>query len=104
MLASETEKDDVNEDRGGIVRVDPTIPWSRGRLDRRFLCGIFTIRRTACGGTGEAAGGGDDSRASQLLAIRIAKLRILKGRTRVEVLEVDGGSFESSGAAAERVE
>jgi hypothetical protein len=26
LLASETEKDDVNEDRGGIVRVDPTIP------------------------------------------------------------------------------
>lgn len=53
---------------------------------------------------GRSGGGGDDSRASQLLAIRIAKLRILKGRTRVEVLEVDGGSFESSGAAAERVE
>jgi hypothetical protein len=35
---------------------------------------------------------GDDSRASQLRAIRIAKLRILKGTTRVEVLEVEGGA------------
>jgi len=33
LLASETEKDDVNEDRGGIVKVDPTIP-SRGEGGR----------------------------------------------------------------------
>ena len=26
LFASETEKDDVNEERGGIVSVDPTIP------------------------------------------------------------------------------
>jgi hypothetical protein len=32
LFASETEKDDVNEDRGGIVKVDPTIPW-RGGLE-----------------------------------------------------------------------
>ena len=34
MFASETEKDDVNEDRGGIVSVDATITSVVGRLDR----------------------------------------------------------------------
>jgi hypothetical protein len=30
LFASETEKDDVNEDRGGIVSVDPTMPRRGG--------------------------------------------------------------------------
>jgi hypothetical protein len=54
LLASETEKDEVREDRGGIVSVDPTIQAGE-RLD-------------------------SDNRnreSSQLMAIRIKELRII---------------------------
>lgn len=40
MLASETEKDDVNEDRGGIAKVDSTIPSRRGEAKEGSKGGI----------------------------------------------------------------
>jgi hypothetical protein len=57
LFASETEKDDVNEDRGGIVSVDATI--------------------TSGGGEIRYSGGNRNRGSSQLTTIVIAELRII---------------------------
>lgn len=87
MLASETEKDDVNEDRGGIAKVDPTIPsWGEevgwlGELRNGEGERELGVNGEGRSGFASPRGGVERERSRSRMRLKL-KLKMWEGRER----------------------